>query len=82
MMIDLIARLIEHGHAYAVPGGSVYFDARSFPSYGELSGNRLDRPAPGHRASPGTTSRAWTRTSASTRTGPSGKPRPRTGELT
>jgi cysteinyl-tRNA synthetase len=48
MMIDLIARLIEAGHAYAVPGGSVYFDARSFPSYGELSGNRLGdlRPSP------------------------------------
>ena len=48
MMIDLIARLIETGHAYAVPGGSVYFDARSFPSYGELSGNRLGdlRPSP------------------------------------
>ena len=48
MMIDLIARLIETGHAYAVPGGSVYFDARSFPSYGELSGNRLSdlRPSP------------------------------------
>jgi cysteinyl-tRNA synthetase len=48
MMIDLIARLIETGHAYAVPSGSVYFDARSFPSYGELSGNRLGdlRPSP------------------------------------
>ena len=48
MMIDLIARLIETGHAYAVPSGSVYFDARSFPSYGELSGNRLSdlRPSP------------------------------------
>ncbi len=51
LMIDLIARLIEMGHAYPVPGGSVYFDARSFPSYGELSGNRLADLRPGHRGS-------------------------------
>jgi cysteinyl-tRNA synthetase len=50
MMIDLIARLTEKGHAYAVPSGSVYFDARSFPSYGELSGNRLADLRPGHRS--------------------------------
>jgi cysteinyl-tRNA synthetase len=50
MMIDLIARLIEKGHAYAVPSGSVYFDVRSFPSYGELSGNRLADLRPGHRS--------------------------------
>ena len=50
MMIDLIARLIDMGHAYPVPGGSVYFDARSFPSYGELSGNRLADLRPGHRS--------------------------------
>jgi cysteinyl-tRNA synthetase len=41
LMIDMIARLIEAGHAYPAPDGSVYFGARSFPSYGELSGNRL-----------------------------------------
>jgi cysteinyl-tRNA synthetase len=41
LMIDMIARLIEAGHAYPAPDGSVYFDARSFPSYGELSGNRV-----------------------------------------
>ena len=50
MMIDLIARLIDMGHAYPAPGGSVYFDARSFPSYGELSGNRLTDLRPGHRS--------------------------------
>jgi cysteinyl-tRNA synthetase len=49
LMTELIARLIESGHAYATPGGSVYFDARSFPSYGELSGNRLASLRPGHR---------------------------------
>ena len=50
LMIEMIAKLIETGHAYATPGGSVYFDARSFPGYGELSGNRLGALRPGHRA--------------------------------
>jgi len=47
LMTELIARLIASGHAYPTPGGSVYFDARSFPSYGELSGNRLASLRPG-----------------------------------
>ncbi len=46
LMIELIARLLEKGHAYVVDG-SVYFDARSFPTYGEISGNRLDTLKPG-----------------------------------
>jgi cysteinyl-tRNA synthetase len=49
LMTEMIARLIESGHAYPTPGGSVYFDARSFPSYGELSGNRLADLRPGQR---------------------------------
>ena len=49
LMTDLISRLIEGGHAYPDPGGSVYFDARSFPGYGALSGNHLDELRPGHR---------------------------------
>ncbi|MGO8961937.1 MAG: cysteine--tRNA ligase [Streptosporangiaceae bacterium] len=53
LMIDMIAKLIETGHAYATPGGSVYFDAGSFPDYGALSGNRLDELRPGHRFSGG-----------------------------
>ena len=48
-MIGLIATLIERGHAYATPDGSVFFDAASWPSYGELSGNRLDALRAGHR---------------------------------
>jgi cysteinyl-tRNA synthetase len=39
-MLALIARLIERGHAYPVDG-DVYFDVRSFPGYGELTGQRL-----------------------------------------
>jgi cysteinyl-tRNA synthetase len=49
LMIDMIGRLLDSGQAYGTPDGSVYFDARSFPSYGELSGNRLDDLRPGHR---------------------------------
>ncbi|MEU4831496.1 cysteine--tRNA ligase [Streptosporangium sp. NPDC023615] len=49
LMVEMIAKLIEKGHAYAVPDGSVFFDATSFPTYGEISGNRLDRLRPAHR---------------------------------
>jgi cysteinyl-tRNA synthetase len=40
-MVELMERLIEKGHAYAV-GGDVYFAVRSFPGYGVLSGQKLD----------------------------------------
>ena len=42
-MQELIARLIERGHAYAASDGSgdVYFDTASWPSYGELSNQKL-----------------------------------------
>lgn len=45
-MIALIQRLIDRGHAYVAgePGGRVvYFDVGSYPMYGRLSGNTLDR---------------------------------------
>ena len=41
----LIRRLIESGHAYP-GGGDVYFDVRSYPAYGALSGQRLDQMRP------------------------------------
>lgn len=41
-MLDMIARLVETDHAYVQPDGSVYFRARSYPGYGELSGQDLD----------------------------------------
>ena len=43
-MLELIAQLIERGHAYAADDGSgdVYFDVRSWPAYGELSGQKID----------------------------------------
>ncbi|TFV73349.1 cysteine--tRNA ligase [Blastococcus sp. CT_GayMR19] len=40
-MVTLMERLIERGHAYAADG-DVYFDVRSFPEYGALTGQRLD----------------------------------------
>jgi cysteinyl-tRNA synthetase len=47
-MIDLVARLLEGGHAYQVDG-TVYFSVESFPGYGRLSGNSLDQLRAGHR---------------------------------
>ncbi len=44
-MVEFIARLIERGHAYAVDG-DVYFDVRSFPEYGALSGQRPENLEP------------------------------------
>jgi cysteinyl-tRNA synthetase len=41
-MVALMQRLIDAGHAYAA-AGDVYFDVRSFPAYGELSGQKPDQ---------------------------------------
>ena len=49
LMLDLIATLVDRGNAYVGGDGTVFFDARSFPGYGALSGNRLDELRPGHR---------------------------------
>lgn len=48
-MQELIAGLIKSSHAYVGSDKSVYFDAQTFPSYGAISGNRLDSLKPGHR---------------------------------
>jgi cysteinyl-tRNA synthetase len=42
-MVDIIARLIERGHAYQTADGSIYFDISSFPAYGRLA--RIDAAA-------------------------------------
>jgi cysteinyl-tRNA synthetase len=39
-MVALMDLLIQQGHAYA-SGGDVYFDVRSFPEYGALTGQKL-----------------------------------------
>jgi cysteinyl-tRNA synthetase len=44
-MITLMHRLIEAGHAYAADG-DVYFDVRSWPSYGALSHQQVDKMLP------------------------------------
>ena len=44
-MIELIRRLIEGDHAY-IADGDVYFDVRSFPDYGALSGQKVDEMQP------------------------------------
>jgi cysteinyl-tRNA synthetase len=44
-MVDLMRRLIDAGHAYAADG-DVYFDVRTWPSYGSLSGQNIDAMLP------------------------------------
>jgi cysteinyl-tRNA synthetase len=41
--IAMIEKLIARGHAYVGIDGVVYYDIRSFPAYGCLSGNVLER---------------------------------------
>lgn len=48
-MVNVIEQLLHSGHAYVGADGSVFFDARSFASYGAISGNRLEALRPGHR---------------------------------
>ena len=47
-MVALAADLVRLGHAYE-SGGMVYFDVASFPRYGALSHNTVDRLHAGHR---------------------------------
>ena len=48
-MLTMIAKLIERGKAYAIPGGDVYFSVRDFPGYGKLSGKSLEDLRAGER---------------------------------
>lgn len=48
-MIEMIEGLIEQGNAYAVPCGDVYFSVRSCPTYGCVSGKRIDELQVGAR---------------------------------
>ena len=41
-IIHLISRLIDNGHAYAVPSGDVYYRVSAFPGYGKLSGQTVE----------------------------------------
>ena len=53
-MVELMNELVKRGHAYPAADGSgdVYFDVRSWPSYGELSRQRLDDMEPAADADP------------------------------
>ncbi len=51
-MVTYMERLIERGHAYAADG-NVYFDVRSLPEYGALSGHKLDDVHQGESAGTG-----------------------------
>ena len=53
-MLELIGQLIERGHAYPAADGSgdVYFDVRSWPSYGELTHQGIDDMEPAEDADP------------------------------
>ena len=46
--IELTKRLLEKGFAYEA-NGNVYFDVRTFPGYGKLSGRRLEEQEEGTR---------------------------------
>jgi cysteinyl-tRNA synthetase len=41
--IAMIEKLIAGGHAYVGTDGVVYYDVNSFPAYGKLSGNSLEK---------------------------------------
>ena len=41
-MITTIERIIANGHAYALPGGDVFFEVGTLPGYGCLSGRSQD----------------------------------------
>jgi cysteinyl-tRNA synthetase len=51
-MIELIARLIDRGHAYAADG-DVYFAVATIDDYGALSGQRLEEVSQGESAASG-----------------------------
>ena len=53
-MVEMIDALLASGHAYVAPDGSgdVYFDVKSWPSYGELSNQRIDDMEPAEDADP------------------------------
>ena len=48
-MIALLHKLFDRGHAYIGGDGSVYYDLNTFPDYGRLSGNTLDKLQAGAR---------------------------------
>jgi len=52
-IIAMVERLIARGHAYVASNGDVYYDVRSFPDYGWLSGKLIEDLQSGARVEPG-----------------------------
>lgn len=48
-MLEMIQTLIDKGHAYPAPDGTVYFRVKSFKDYGKLSHKNLDELQSGFR---------------------------------
>ena len=48
-IVALIASLVDRSHAYKAENGDVYFAVESFPTYGKLSGQKLDDQRAGER---------------------------------
>ena len=42
-MIEMVEHLIQQGHAYIGSDSVVYFDVQTFPTYGQLSGNTMEK---------------------------------------
>jgi cysteinyl-tRNA synthetase len=56
-ILAMIQTLVEKGHAYAAGNGDVYYDVRSFPEYGRLSGKSVDDLEAGARVEVGESKR-------------------------
>ncbi len=51
-IVEMVSKLIEKGHAYVTPDGSVYFSIESVPRYGEFSGQDIKSLIAGARVKP------------------------------
>lgn len=49
LILDLVKKLVDTGHAYPTSNGDVYFRTASFPEYGKLSGQPIEELQAGAR---------------------------------
>lgn len=49
LIIDIVQKLVDTGHAYPTSNGDVYFRTASFPEYGKLSGQPIEELQAGAR---------------------------------
>lgn len=49
LILDMVQKLLDKGHAYVAKNGDVYFKTESFPSYGKLSGQPMEELRAGAR---------------------------------